>query len=134
MYNKYELLWLWYYYHTEKADLLICTGLSPDGDEDCRFPITNEQRRLSNVNAMNNYKIIKEIVGNSYILNDHKKKFSRFKNAQIFKEYEILDERGYFDFIHDFVEQILKLQKEKQKYEKQQSLRLLEESIFYDKY
>lgn len=134
MYNKYELLWLWYDYHCEKADQLLCSGMSRY-DPDMRIPVNSFQQKASGDNALNNRNIIEMIAFTKVdVLYEYKRTFYHLKNISLFKLYEELDARGHFDFIHDFVEKMLELQREKQKYEKQQSLRLSEENIFYDKF
>jgi len=103
MYNKYELLWLWYYYHTEKADLIICSGLSPDGDPDCRFPANGGERYLSNMNATNNRRIMYNVAGLKSELHKYQYTFSRMKNAKLFEIYEQLDKTDVFHFIGGYI-------------------------------
>lgn len=103
MYNRYELLWLWYEYHCEKADQLICSGISKY-DPDMKIPVNFQQQQLSNNNAMNNRKIIEKLAGNEVQhLYEYKKTFIHLKNAALFQEYEALNEEGHFNFVHDFM-------------------------------
>lgn len=114
MYNKYELLWLWYHYHCEKADQFICSGTSRY-DENCNVPMNSYQQALCTQNAFNNRKIIEMVAEKTNILYEHADVFNRFKNVWIFKEYEELDRRGCFDFIHNFVEELLERQRQEKR-------------------
>lgn len=127
MYNKYELLWLWYDYHCEKADQLICSGTSVY-DPDMKIPVNFHQQKLSNDNAMNNRKIIESVVGEELQeLYEHKKTFYHLKTIDIFKEYEALDELGKFDFIHEYIKLMLEKQNDKKELNPK-------EILFYDKF
>lgn len=127
MYNKYELLWLWYDYHCEKADHLICSGTSVY-DPDMKIPVNFHQQKLSDENAKNNRKIIESIASEQLQeLYKHKKTFYHLKNIGIFKEYEILDEQGKFDFIHEYVKLMLEKQHKKKELD-------TKEILFYDKF
>ena len=114
MYNPYELLWLWYYYHSEKVDLLVGDVVSRD-DKDCKIPITTHSRMVSNDHAKNLKKIMNGICGGySGELNKYIKTFSYYKNKAIFEEYEYLDEQGEFQFIHEYVNR--ELERKNRKY------------------
>ncbi|QJI52353.1 hypothetical protein [Psychrobacillus phage Perkons] len=103
MYNSYELMWLWYYYHAEKVDLLVGDVVS-ENDEDCKIPITSYSRKVSHDHVRNLRKIMHGICGGySGELNKYKNTFSHYKNKRIFEEYEYLNRQGDFNFIDKYV-------------------------------
>ena len=113
MYNPYELMWLWYTYHTERADLSICRVRS-EQDNNCGIPTTRQERKLSTENASNNYKIILGMcAGDSYALNSYSRTFDRMTNRGRFNLYEHLDFLGEFDFIHEYIKRELERQNNK---------------------
>lgn len=128
MYNRYELLWLWYEYHCEKADQLICSGISKY-DPDMKIPVNFQQQQLSNNNAMNNRKIIEKLAGDEVQpLYEYKKTFIHLKNAALFQEYETLDKEGHFKFIHDFVSEML--DNERKRAEKKDKAKFSNRGVF----
>ena len=103
-------MWLWYTYHTERADLSICRVRS-EQDNNCGIPTTRQERKLSTENARNNYNIISNMCsGDIYVLNRYSKTFDRMTNRGMFNLYEHLDFLGEFDFIYEYIKRQLEIQ------------------------
>ena len=98
-YNEYELLWLWFYYHTEKFDSRL-PGQPDPWDSSSNKPF-HYHIRESNNNAMSLRYHMKHIVGgDTGILDTFKKTFSKFKTKEIYELYDLLDKKGELEFIY----------------------------------
>jgi hypothetical protein len=108
-YEKAELLWLWYDYHTEMYDRGLWSKCPSPNDDTMVILASPEARKLSNQNAtrVRNYMLN---IARNYCLSDeviHSAKMSSYRSKSKMQkridDFEELDSQGKFKFIYELL-------------------------------
>lgn len=108
-YEKAQLLWLWYDYHTEKYDQGLWSTCPAPDDETMVMLASPSAVRMSNQNALIIRGYMQQVAKHYLISNDEiqKAKLDRFRSmskmSKRIADYIHLDEQGKFEFIYKII-------------------------------